>query len=638
MGQLAQLTASGRELGREPATFMLDRSGVITSWSTGAQHATGYVAKDVIGRHVELLVVPEAIDKERLAKLLERAIAEGSASAEIWCVHANHSRFRSEMTAARVVDTSGNHAGYSVHVRDLARPEDREALRQSEERLRMMIQAVKDYAIFMLDPDGRVASWNAGAERLKGYRADEIVGYSFERFYPHEDVERGKAAHELRVATATGRFEEEGWRVRKDGTRFWANVVLSAVRDSHDRLVGFTKVTRDITERKRMEEELARRARQQALVGELGLFALQSRDLQPLLERVVAAVHAMLGVDLVVIFARTEAGMVPRASFGGPIAPDVDPDSIPDMATRLVVTIHSRDAEHPFGALAIYARTERALETDEVHFARAISNVIATFLARREAEVRGARAERDAELAKATTALAKKQLRERDEFISVAAHELRTPLMALQLKLEGFDQMLRKPEVKPDAISGRLEGALRQASRLGELIERLLDVSRASREELQLVFEDFDLGVLVTETVEDYRDTARRANVELSADVEGDLRGRWDRGRISQVLVNVLANAIKYGAGRPVCVHARGDGDRVSLTIEDHGIGIDAADLDRIFGRFERAAPLRNYGGLGLGLYISRFIVEALGGTIRVSSQAGQGSVFHIELPRISEK
>src|SRR6266436_620940 len=121
---------------------------------------------------------------------------------------------------------------------------------QSDDLLRLLIDSVRDYAIILMDPEGKIISWSAGAERLKGYRADEIIGQHFSRFYPKEDVQRGKPENELKVATAEGRFEDEGWRVRKDGTRFWANVVITAVKDDQGRLYGFGKVTRDLTERK----------------------------------------------------------------------------------------------------------------------------------------------------------------------------------------------------------------------------------------------------------------------------------------------------------------------------------------------------------------------------------------------------
>lgn len=156
------------------------------------------------------------------------------------------------ITALRGSD--GSLLGYSKVTRDLT--ERRRELRASEERFRLMVASVKDYAIIMLDPEGRVISWNAGAERIKGWRADEILGQGFEKFYPPEDLAAGKTRNELIGAVKTGTFEDNGWRLRKDGTRFWANVVITALFDESGTLRGFSKVTRDQTDRKNADEAL----------------------------------------------------------------------------------------------------------------------------------------------------------------------------------------------------------------------------------------------------------------------------------------------------------------------------------------------------------------------------------------------
>ena len=146
--------------------------------------------------------------------------------------------------------------------------EGKEELRQSEERFKLLVGSIRDYAIFMLDPKGHVLTWNAGAERFKGYRADEIIGQHFSRFYPPEALERRLPEHELQVASKTGVFEDEGWRVRKDGSLFWANVVTTAMRDGEGKLVGFAKVTRDLTQRRQLESERLARATVEAQLAE----------------------------------------------------------------------------------------------------------------------------------------------------------------------------------------------------------------------------------------------------------------------------------------------------------------------------------------------------------------------------------
>jgi PAS domain S-box-containing protein len=353
-----------------------------------------------------------------------------------------------------------------------------EALRQSEERFRLMVEAVRDYAIFLLDPEGHIASWNIGAQRLKGYSADEIIGKHFSIFYPEEERRRGHPQYELARAKAEGRYEEEGWRIRKDGSRFWANVVITAIFDAEKRHLGFTKVTRDFTEAKRL---------------------------------------------------------------------------------------------------------------------------------------------RDAQLA----------IQLRDEFLSIAGHELRTPLTALLMQLQS---LVRFGQIEDGRVVQRLEKAVVSAARLETLIGQMLDVSRITAGRLQLEPEHVSLDALVREVVDQFSELAAEARCEVTLRLE-PVKGFWDRLRLEQVVTNLISNAIKYGKGRPIEIETRRDGADAVLTVTDHGLGIAPEDQQRVFQRFERSRRTREYGGFGLGLWITRSIVEASGGTITVDSQPGQGATFTVRLP-----
>ncbi|WP_305849511.1 sensor histidine kinase [Pyxidicoccus parkwayensis] len=224
-------------------------------------------------------------------------------------------------------------------------------------------------------------------------------------------------------------------------------------------------------------------------------------------------------------------------------------------------------------------------------------------------------------------------VRLRDEFLSVASHELKTPLTSLKLQHGLIDRALGTEA--PEKVGPRLSTAMRQVHRLTALVDSLLDVSRMSLGRLTLEPSDVDLGQAVRDVVERMEEVFIQAGCTVRVDVPGSLPGRWDSLRLDQVLVNLLTNAAKYGAGRPVVVEAVPEGDtEVRLSVRDEGIGIAAEDLSRVFGRFERAVSERHYGGLGLGLYISRQIVDAMGGRIEVESRPGAGSIFTVTLPR----
>jgi PAS domain S-box-containing protein len=362
----------------------------------------------------------------------------------------------------------------------------RDWLQDSEPRFRLLVEAVRDYAIFMLDPTGRVATWNVGAKRIKGYDASEIIGQHFSKFYPEEEAHSGKCERELEIAALEGRFEDEGWRIRKDGTKFWANVVITALRKPNGELVGFTKVTRDLTERRRLHEEQIR-------------------------------------------------------------------------------------------------------------------------------------------LAKAEEAI-----RLRDEFLSLASHELKTPLTVLQMQLDTLRDRLDAADNK---VSAKLRRATQSSERLASLVESLLDVSRIATGRFALERKELDLGDCIARLVETLRPVAEKVGCALTLRAEGTFIGAWDQLRIEQAVTNLLSNAIKYGAGTPVHVELRREADEVVLEVRDHGPGIPESEVERIFGRFERAASVRNYGGLGLGLYLIQEIVGAHGGTVNVRNAPGGGACFQVRLP-----
>jgi PAS domain S-box-containing protein len=240
------------------AIYMIDPNGYITSWNAGARRFKGYTEQEIIGEHFSRFYTPEDQATGLPARALGIALGEGKYEAEGWRVRKDGTRFWAHVVIDPIYNEDGRLLGFAKVTRDVTeRKHAEDALRESEQRFRLLVQGVTDYAIFMLSPEGIVTNWNVGAQRIKGYSEAEIVGSHFSRFYTEEDKVAGVPKVALETATTTGRFEREGWRLRKDGTRFWAHVVLDAIRDERGKLLGFAKITRDLTEKKAASDALA---------------------------------------------------------------------------------------------------------------------------------------------------------------------------------------------------------------------------------------------------------------------------------------------------------------------------------------------------------------------------------------------
>jgi PAS domain S-box-containing protein len=258
------------------AIYMLDPKGFVTSWNSGAERIKGFQTEEIVGQHFSKFYTEEDRAAGLPKKVLDTARKEGKYEGEGWRVRKDGTRFWASVVVDRINDDKGKLIGFAKITRDMTdKREAQQALLEVERRFRLLVQGVTDYAIFMLDPEGRVANWNAGAQRIKGYKPAEIIGEHFSRFYSNEDLDSGVPARALETARETGRYESEGWRVRKDGSRFWASVVLDAIREDDGRLIGFAKITRDMTEKReaqlRLEEsrEQLFRAQKMEALGQL---------------------------------------------------------------------------------------------------------------------------------------------------------------------------------------------------------------------------------------------------------------------------------------------------------------------------------------------------------------------------------
>jgi PAS domain S-box-containing protein len=255
------------------AIYMLSPDGIVSSWNAGAQRFKGYTAEEIIGQHFSRFYTEEDNATNFPARALQTAITHGKFEDEGWRVRKDGSQFWASVVIDAIRDEEGTLIGFAKVTRDITeRKKAAEALHASEERFRLLVQGVTDYAIYMLSPEGEITNWNLGAQRIKGYEQDEVIGSHFSRFYTEDDRAKGLPMRALNLANQQGRFESEGWRVRKDGSIFWANVIIDPIRNELGELIGFAKVTRDITERR--NNELALKKTQEALFQSQKLEAI----------------------------------------------------------------------------------------------------------------------------------------------------------------------------------------------------------------------------------------------------------------------------------------------------------------------------------------------------------------------------
>lgn len=541
------------------AIFGLDAEGVVLSWNPGAERAHGYGAGDIVGRPVELLYPREEAAAGTPVRELQRAARDGCLEVEGWRVRRDGSTFWANVSLSSIRDPVGEVVGFAIVTRDLSdRRGMEEALRQSEERFRLLVQSVQDYAILMLDPEGRITSWNEGAHRIKGYTAAEIIGRSFKVFYPNEAVAIGFPERELEEAARCGRFEDEDWRVRKDGSRFWANVVVTSLRNSAGELIGFAKVTRDLTARRQAEEQAVQLAAQQAAHAE---EARRSQELAQLNEQ------------------------------------------LQEQAAELE------------------AQSEEA-------------KVLAEQLRQLNYDLQGAltAAEAAREHAELSAAAAAEAYRELDQFAYVASHDLKAPLRGIANLAQWIQDDAAESLGADSAEHMRLLQS--RVRRMEALIDGILAYSRAGRAASEP--EIIDTGALVRDVIE-LLGPAENVTIRMQEHMP---TLQAERIPLQQVFMNLINNAIKYSsAARPdvfISVECRDRGDELEFAVIDNGPGIAPQYHDRIWGIFQTLAARDKVEGTGIGLSVVKKVVESRGGRVTLESSRGEGATFRFAWPKTS--
>jgi len=474
---------------REYAIFALDTTGRVSSWNIGAERLKGYTREEIVGRHFSAFYLPEDIAAGKPARVLEEAKRDGSVQDEGWRVRKDGSLFWASVTITAIRSESGTLIGYAKVTRDLTERRRTESeLRASEERFRALVQGVRDYAIFMLDPGGHIASWNEGAARIKGYTPEEIVGRHFSVFYPVADVTSGKPARELEAAA------RDGWRLRKDGSSFWANVLITALRSPDGTLIGFAKVTRDLTERKAAEERRVADARR-------------------------------------------------------------------------------------------IAEAESASRT-------------------------------------------------KSEFLTALSHEIRTPINATL----GYAELLMmgiggEMTVQQSEYLQRIRGSQEHLLRI---INDLLNYGRIEARQMQYDITDVPLAEVIETVLPMVQPQALVKELEVKhVPCSAALSARADRIKVEQIVLNLVSNAVKFtpNGGRVTVSCAQRD-SRVLIIVSDTGPGVPIEKQSTIFEPFVQLGRTLTsaHEGAGLGLAISRDLARAMDGEVSVESVEGHGARFTLRL------
>jgi PAS domain S-box-containing protein len=604
---------------------MLDMEGRVASWNTGAERLKGYTREEIEGEHFSRFFPLDARRKGIPEKLLEQARTTGRAESEGWRVRKDGSRFWSMATLHAIKDEHGNQIGYAKVTRDMsAQREAHQAIMDSERRFRLLVEGVIDYAIYMLDTNGVITNWNRGAERMKGYSSTDIVGRHFSIFYTAEDRQSGRPARALATALKEGRFESEGWRVRKDGSRFWASVIIDPVHDENGELMGFAKITRDISERKAAEDALADSERQFRLL--------------------------VSGVVDYSLFMIDPNGIVASWNAGAEHIKGYRADEILGQHISRFYTETDRAAGAPMKALqtaAAQGRYEaeawRVRKDGTLFWANVVLDAIhdetgrLIGFAKITRDITEKRAAQE-QLQRAHDQLAQAQKMEAiGQLTGGVAHDFNNLLMVVS----GQAEILRG-RLGEDARAKRALDAISASAKRGEELTRHL-LSFARRQRLETA--PLSLSDQVSK-LKELLGASLPPSVQLVVDVSSAL---WtinaDASELELALLNMVVNARDaMPDGGVITIAAQNatlaadasepaiSGEFVALTVSDTGQGIAPDILPRVFDPFFTTKEVDK--GTGLGLSQVYGFAQQSGGRIVVSSELGHGTTFTLYLPR----
>ncbi|MBK8220225.1 MAG: response regulator [Candidatus Obscuribacter sp.] len=482
--------------------------------------------------------------------------------------------------------------------------------------IKVLISDVRDYGIFVLDPSGIISSWNEGARRIKGYSADEIIGKHFSLFYLEADLNAGKPEYELQIAEREGRFEDFGWRVRKDGSIFWANVIITALKDSDGNLLSFGKVTRDLTDfSKRTDEKF-----HQVVENWPNPVVLADQNGRMLL--VNSKTEELFGYKADELLTRSLDIFIPSRF--------ISEDLHHPLKDLNVCPVSPANIEDNF-TVRTRAGTEVPVEINLTGIVTEAGQQVLVSIVditdRKKAEA-GLRIARDQ---------AQSASQSKSQFLANMSHEIRTPMNAII----GMTNLLLKTSL--NETQQRYGQYIKEAGQaLLNIVNDILDLSKIEAGKLELEIVDFNIVKLVESTCDLLANDARAKEISLASFIDPEMPAllRGDPDRLRQILLNLLNNAIKFSKNGEVIVSAKvastgGNTVQVLLSVEDCGIGLSELDCQKLFQPFVQAdnGIVREYGGTGLGLSICKKLATLMDGSMGVESEKGVGSTFWCQLP-----
>ncbi|MBV9962728.1 MAG: PAS domain S-box protein [Parafilimonas sp.] len=480
------------------AIILLDKNGIIRDWNKGAEKIKLYTESEILGKHFSIFYLKEDIDANLPQKLLKQANDTGKAIHEGWRKRKDGSKFWGSITITAIHDEKQNVIGFSKVTRDLTEKKKTEdQLKMSEERYHRMIAEVQDYAIILLDENGFIQNWNVGAEKIKGYKAEEIIGKHFSIFYPKQDQEDKLPDQLLQRAREKGKALHEGWRIRKDGSRFWGTIVITALHGKDNTIIGFSKVTRDLTEKKLADEKL------------------------------------------------------------------------------------------------LSYTTELEIQNGEL-----------------------------------------------EQFAYVASHDLQEPLR----KIQTFTELIRENYSDEQFVDRYFEKLNSSAKRMAMLVKSLLNYSRLSKDKSDK--SQIDLNNILTETKQDFELLIEEKKAAIKSETLPTVYGNYIQ--LGQLFSNLISNALKFSNGNPLIEITASKVNRhdiqdvpallinrhfYAITFKDNGIGFEQQYNKIIFSLFQRLHGKHEYNGTGIGLALCKKITENHNGFIKAEGEPGKGATFIVYLP-----